>query len=210
MDEIMIQFFPNMTVWKLHSFKEYLIFFLLLLSGFLFFHGWINRLRKARTPSGAKKRVLKAVKTGSHDRYHYFPFKNGGLSPESTCILLPHDVLLLRIISKGYQIKGSEYSEQWLFKDNSESISIPNPLTILEHEKDKLENLLKTAKIAFIRVHIFVIAADNYAAPVFYLDGPSRSKTLSLPELKQWIRQRELDPLPEEKQQEILALLQQK
>lgn len=175
------------------------------------FFPWVDQSApKSQDSSRSKKRVLKAVKTGSRNRYHCFSFKNGGLSSESTCILLPHDVLLLRIISKGYQIKGSEHSEQWLFKDNSESISIPNPLTILEHEKDKLENLLKTAKIAFIRVHIFVIATDNYAAPIFYLDGPSRSKTLSLPELKQWIRQRDLDPLPEEKQQEILALLQQK
>ena len=62
MDEIVIQIFPNMTVWKLHSFKEYLIFFLLLLSGFLFFHGWIKRLQKARTPAGAKKTCLKGYK----------------------------------------------------------------------------------------------------------------------------------------------------
>ena len=208
MDEIVIQIFPNMTVWKLHSFKEYLIFFLLLLSGFLFFHGWIKRLQKARTPAGAKKRVLKAIKSGSHNRFHCFSCKNGGFSPELTVVLLPHDLLLLRIISRGYQIKGSEHSEQWLLKDNSESISVPNPLTILKNEKDKLENLLKTAKNASIKLHTFVIAADNYADPIFYLDGPSRSKTLSLPELKQWIRQRDLDPLPEEQQQEILGLLQ--
>lgn len=208
MDEIVIQIFPNMTVWKLHSFKEYLIFFLLLLSGFLFFRWWIQRIRKTRTLEGAKKRVLKAVKSGSHNRYHCFSCKNRGLSPELMYIFLPHDVLLLWIIFRGYRIEGSEHGEQWLLKDNSESISVPNPLTILKNEKDKLENLLKPAKNASMKVHIFVIAADNYADPIFYLDGPSRSKTLSLTELKQWIRQRDLDPLPEEQQQEILGLLQ--
>ena len=46
MDEIVIQIFPNMTVWKLHSFKEYLIFFLLLLSGFLFSMGGSSDSKK--------------------------------------------------------------------------------------------------------------------------------------------------------------------
>lgn len=208
MDEIVIQIFPNMTLWKLHSFKEYLIFFLLLLSGFLFFRWWIQRIRKTRTLEGAKKRVLKAVKSGSHNRYHCFSCKNRGLSPELMYILLPHDVLLLWIIFRGYRIEGSEHSEQLILKENSGNKAVPNPLRLLRIEKEKMENLLESAKTAPLKVHTFVIAADNYANPIFHLDGPARSKTLSLPELKRWIRQQDLDPLPEEKKQGILALLQ--
>lgn len=207
MDEIVIQIFPNMTLWKLHSFKEYLIFFLLFLSGCLFFQRWIHRIRKARTPEGAKDRVIKAVKSGSRGHYRSISCINGVLSPELTYILLPHDILLLKILSKGYRIEGSEHGEQWILKDNSEINYITNPLALLKEEKEKLENLLRTAKTARFEVHAFVIAADNYADPVFQLDAPARAKTLSLPELKRWIRQQDLDPLPEEKQQEILELL---
>lgn len=62
MDEIVIQIFPNMTVWKLHSFKEYLIFFLLLLSGFLFFP-WVDQATpKSQDSSRSKKTCLKGYK----------------------------------------------------------------------------------------------------------------------------------------------------
>lgn len=66
MDEVLIQIFPNMTLWKLHSLKEYLIFGMLLVGGFLLFSFWTRRLKKARTPEGARKRVLKAIGSASH------------------------------------------------------------------------------------------------------------------------------------------------
>ena len=41
---------------------------------------------------------------------------------------------------------------------------------------------------------------------MFQLDEGARSHALSLPELKKWIRQRNLDPITEKKRQEILAV----
>ncbi|WP_370833623.1 hypothetical protein [Acidaminococcus sp.] len=40
---------------------------------------------------------------------------------------------------------------------------------------------------------------------MFQLDEASRAHALSLPELKKWIRTRNLEPITEKKRQEILA-----
>lgn len=206
MEEVVIQIFPNMTVWKLHSLKEYLVFFLMLLGGFLVFRFWIRRMKKNRTWEGGRKRTLDAVKSGSRKDFTDISSYTFDFSPDSLCILLPHDILLLRVVYHGYRIQGSERSEQWKLKDNSGIISVPNPLQLLEKEREKLEKSLEAAHSPQLPIHTFVIGADNYAEPVFQLDEGARSHALSLPELKKWIRQRNLDPITEKKRQEILAV----
>lgn len=205
MEEVVIQIFPNMTVWKLHSLKEYLIFFLVLLTGLLVFRFWIRKMKKNRTFAGGRKRVLKAVKSGSRNNFiEVSPF-SFTFSPDSICILLPHDILLLRVVYHGYRIQGSERDEQWKLKDNSGITKIPNPLPLLEKEREKLTKSLETAHSPLLPIHTFIIGADNYADPVFQLDEASRAHALSLPELKKWIRKRNLEPITEKKRQEILA-----
>lgn len=207
MDEVLIQIFPNMTLWKLHSLKEYLIFGLLLVGGALLFWFWIQRLKKARTPEGARKRVLKAIKSASHG--HFNPISPAGITTgrNPLWILLPHDMLLLEVVYRGYRIQGSEWAEQWSLNDNSESRKVPNPLMALEKDRETVEKQLQTAKFPPLALHTFVIGADNYAETTFKLDEGARAHALTLPELKQWIKKRNLQPLSEKKQKELLSLL---
>lgn len=109
MDEVLIQIFPNMTLWKLHSLKEYLIFGLLLAGGALLFWFWTQRLKKARTPEGARKRVLKAIKSASHNHFHQISPASSTTSQNPLWILLPHDLLILEVVYRGYRIQGSEW-----------------------------------------------------------------------------------------------------
>lgn len=207
MDEVLIQIFPNMTLWKLHSLKEYLIFGLLLAGGALLFWFWTQRLKKARTPEGAKKRVLKAVKSASHGKFRELTPANSSADRNALWILLPHDLLILEVVYRGYRIHGSERAEQWTLNDNSESKKIPNPLVALEKDKETVKKHLQTAKVPPLELHTLVIGADNYAETTFKLDEGARAHALTLPELKQWIKKRNLQPLSEKKQKELLALL---
>lgn len=190
MDEVLIQIFPNMTIWKLHSLKEYLIFGLMLAGGALLFWFWTQRLKKARTPEGARKRVLKAVKSAAKGDFHNITPAEHLKDRNGLWIRLPHDVLLMEVLYRGYRIQGSERDEQWTVSDNSESKKIPNPLIVLEKDKETAKKQLAAKKKPLPAFHTFVICADNYADPTFKLDKGAREHVLSVDELKKWIKKR--------------------
>lgn len=190
MDEVLIQIFPNMTIWKLHSFKEYLIFGLLLAGGALLFWFWTQRLKKARTPEGARKRVRKAIKSASRGDFQDLTPADAPKGRNPLWIRLPHDLLLMEVLYRGYRIQGSERDEQWTISDNSESRKIPNPLRVLEKDKETAKKQLGTGKKPLLPIHTFVVCADNYSDPTFKLDEGAREHVLSVDELKKWIRKR--------------------
>lgn len=190
MDEVLIQIFPNMTIWKLHSLKEYLIFGMLLAGGFLLFWFWTRRLKKARTPEGARKRVLKAIGSASHGDFQEITPADAPKNRNSLWIRLPHDWLLMEVLYRGYRIQGSERSEQWTISDNSESRKIPNPIIVLGKDMEVAKQQLGSSGNPLPSIHTFVICADNYADPTFLLDEGARKHTLSVAELKKWIKKR--------------------
>lgn len=190
MDEVLIQIFPNMTLWKLHSLKEYLIFGMLLVGGFLLFWFWTRRLKKARTPEGARKRVLKAIGSASHGDFQEITPADAPKNRNSLWIRLPHDLLLMEVLYRGYRIQGSEWAEQWTISDNSESKKIPNPLIVLRKDKEAAKKQIAASATPLPSIHTFVICADNYADPSFLLDEEARKHTLSVAELKKWIKKR--------------------
>lgn len=190
MDEVLIQIFPNMTLWKLHSLKEYLIFGMLLVGGFLLFWFWTRRLKKARTPEGARKRVLKAIGSASHGDFQEITPADAPKNRNSLWIRLPHDWLLMDVLYRGYRIQGSEWAEQWTISDNSESKKIPNPLIVLGKDMEVAKQQLGSSGKPLPSIHTFVICADNYADPTFLLDEGARKHTLSVAELKKWIKKR--------------------
>lgn len=68
MEDVVIKILPDFTIWKLHSFKEILIFFLVLATGLVVFRWKWLQMKKARTPEMAMKRVKKAIREGSHKK----------------------------------------------------------------------------------------------------------------------------------------------
>lgn len=190
MDEVLIQIFPNMTIWKLHSLKEYLIFGLVLAGGALLFWFWTQRLKKARTPAGARKRVLKAIKSATKGDFQELTPADIPKERNPLWIHLPHDLLLLEVLYRGYRIQGSEWDEQWTVSDNSESKKIPNPLRVLEKDREIAKKHLGKANKPLPSIHTFLVCADNYAEPTFKLDEGAREHVMSVAELKKWIRKR--------------------
>ena len=197
MDEVLIQIFPHMTIWKLHSLKEYLIFGLVLAGGALLFWFWTQKLKQSRTPEGARKRVLKAIKSAFKGDYQEITPDSVRSGRNPLWIRLPRDLLLLEVVYHGYRIQGSERSEQWTISDNSESHRIPNPLMLLEKDKETAKKQLESAKTPLPSIHTFVVCADNYAEPTFKLDEGAREHVLSVTELKKWIKKRNLKPVAE-------------
>lgn len=190
MNEVLLQLFPNMTLWKLHSPKQYLIFILVLAGGALVFHFWIRRLKKARTPEEARKRVLKAIRSASHGNFRELAPVNAGNGRNTLWIRLPQDVLLLDIIHQGYRFTGSERSEQWTVSDHVQGQQLANPLVALEKDKENAKKWLKSEKQPIPAIQTFVICADNYAEPSFDLDEGARKHVMSVTELKKWIKKR--------------------
>ena len=68
MESVVINLFPNFAFWKLHSLKEYLLFFLMLASGIALLFYVLRRMKKARTPAGSLKRITEAVQKQSHGK----------------------------------------------------------------------------------------------------------------------------------------------
>lgn len=95
MEDVVIKILPDFTIWKLHSFKEILIFFLVLATGLVVFRWKWLQMKKARTPEMAMKRVKKAIREGSHKKTYFFVPPKGSLtgvdslpfSPERRCSL---------------------------------------------------------------------------------------------------------------------------
>ena len=80
MEDVVIKILPDFTIWKLHSFKEILIFFLVLATGLVVFRWKWLQMKKARTPEMAMKRVKKAIREGSHKKTYFFVPPKGSLT----------------------------------------------------------------------------------------------------------------------------------
>ena len=209
MEEVVINLFPNFTLWKLHSFKQYLLFFLVIAAGVVFFYSWTRRLKAKRTPEAALARTEKRLKSVSQGQAQVFiPGKKTILAGDLVAVL-PKDIVLLQVIHWGYRIKGSSQSEHWSIADNSETRTLPNPLPRLRKDKERVEKALVQAGIPPVTVHYLVVFADNYAEPDFKLDDASLPYVTSLKGLKDWIRKRELKPVPKEKLEPVLKTVSQ-
>ena len=99
MEDVVIKILPDFTIWKLHSFKEILIFFLVLATGLVVFRWKWLQMKKARTPEMAMKRVKKAIREGSHKKTYFFVPPKGSLTGVDLIALLPGKALLLRAVS---------------------------------------------------------------------------------------------------------------
>ncbi len=197
MKEVLLQILPDMKLWKLHAAKEYVVFVLLLLSGAAIFYIWVARLKRARTPAGARKRIVRAVKKASKQNCRFFVPACPSLVDDSIWVALEHDILLLQIFPKGFRIYCSERNERWELFDNSSKESVPNPLPSLEKITAQLQQHFQNAGITTMQFHAFVVCGDNYAEPEFHLDAKTAEHAFSTRTLATWIKKRKSGPLSE-------------
>lgn len=203
-EDVVINLFPNFTLWKLHSFKQYALFFLVIVTGIVIFYTWTQQLKRKRTPEAALERTVKRLKSVSRNQAQLFiPGKKTVLAGDLVAVL-PKDIVLLQIIHWGYSIQGSYHSEQWTLADNSESRKLPNPLLKLQKDKERVEKALAEPGTIPMAVHCLVVFADNYAEPNFKLDDASLPYVTSVKGLKEWIRKRELQPAAKDKLAPVL------
>lgn len=204
MEEVVINLFPNFTLWKLHTLKQYLLFFAVIITGVVIFYGLTRRLKMKRTPEAALDRTKRRIMSASRSQARlFFPGKKTFLAGTLIAVL-PKDLLILQIVPWGYSIQGSYHSEQWVLADNSETRKLPNPLPKLQKDKERVEKALAEAGTVPMTVHCLVVFADNYAEPRFKLDDASLPYVTSVKDLKDWIRKRELQPAPKDKLAPVL------
>lgn len=207
MKEVLLQLLPNMTLWKLNSGKEYVVFLLLLMSGWLLFHFWIGRIKKARTPEGARKRILKSVKSAAKKNCRFFIPSCPSASDSGLWIVLDRDILLLKIFPKGYRVYCSDRNERWKLYDNSSRALVMNPLPKLKEMEERLLKRCADAKITGLHVHTFAVFGDNYAEPEVHLDEETAKQVFSTRTLAAWVKARKPGPLPAKKMNALEKVL---
>ena len=171
MEDVVIKILPDFTIWKLHSFKEILIFFLVLATGLVVFRWKWLQMKKARTPEMAMKRVKKAIREGSHKKTYFFVPPKGSLTGVDLIALLPGKALLLRVIHKGYRIYGHNQDSTWRVTDNASSLIVKNPVRALEESEAVFKETLAKEGAHHVKVETIAVFADNYAEPSFFYGG---------------------------------------
>lgn len=194
MESVVINLFPNFAFWKLHSLKEYLLFFLMLASGIALLFYVLRRMKKARTPAGSLKRITEAVQKQSHGKARILRPASPLLQGCDLLVLLNQDLVILKNVYTGYFIQGSYHAEQWKISDNSMSQEIANPLPFLQKDAIEIENLLKKNKIENLALHYFVLFSDNYAEPEITLDDAALPYAQTLKTFKDWLKKHQLHP----------------
>lgn len=200
MEDVVIKILPDFTIWKLHSFKEILIFFLALATGLVVFRWKWLQMKKARTPEMAMKRVKKAIREGSHKKTYFFVPPKGSLTGVDLIALLPGKALLLRVIHKGYRIYGHNQDSTWRVTDNASSLIVKNPVRALEESEAVFKETLAKEGAHHVKVETIAVFADNYAEPSFFTEEdvlPHLASTQTLKKEVQRIVKEEKTPVSE-------------
>ena len=198
MEDVVIKILPDFTIWKLHSFKEILLFFLVLATGLIVFRWKWLQMKKARTPEMAMKRVKKAIREGSHKKVYFFVPPKGSLA--GVIALLPGKALLLRVIHKGYRIYGHNQDSTWRVTDNASSLIVKNPVRALKESEAVFKETLAKEGTPHVQVETIAVFADNYAEPSFFTEEdvlPHLASTQTLKKEVQRIVKEKMTPVPE-------------
>ena len=185
-----MNFFGNFQAWKLHTFTDYLYFFMFILAGVLFFAVVIRYMNKQRNNEKAVQKVVKRlkklagrpVKIYEHVKFH---FPEG--EKEFDAVLADKSgIYLIKAYGWGTKIYGTPDGANWRREDPKRKEEFPNPLIELKEGAAKIQQLLGEKGITRIKVMPMVVFADNYETPQLYLGYGSFSTTYQ--ELKGWYR----------------------
>jgi hypothetical protein len=184
MEDVVIKLLPDFVGWKLHTPKEYLLFFLVLATGIaVFFWKW-KKMKQARTPEKALERVEEAIRKGSGKKARLYLPRDGFPEGIDLIALVEGTLFLFKIYYKGYRIYGHAQESTWRITDNASSIIEENPLRVLEKAETQCQKRLQNEGIASVSIKTLAIFADNYAEPAFFTDEDVKAHLASTAALK--------------------------
>lgn len=180
----------NFQAWKLHSFADYISFFLFILAGVLFFALIIRHMNKQRNNERAVQKVVKRLKrlAGRPAKIYEkatFRFPEGEKTFDAV-LADKSGIYLIKAFGWGTKIYGTPDGAKWRREDPKRKEEFENPLIELKDGAAKIQQLLEEQGISRIKVMPMVVFADNYETPQLYLGYGSFSTTYQ--ELKGWYR----------------------
>lgn len=180
----------NFQAWKLHSFADYLSFFLFILAGVLFFALIIRHMNKQRNNERAVQKVVKRLKklAGRPAKIYEkvtFRFPEGEKTFDAV-LADKSGIYLIKAFGWGTKIYGTPDGANWRREDPKRKEEFPNPLIELKDGASKIQQLLESQGISRIKIMPMVVFADNYETPQLYLGYGSFSTTYQ--ELKGWYK----------------------
>lgn len=185
-----MNFFGDFQAWKLHSFSDYLNFFMFILAGVLFFAVIIRHMNKQRNNEKAVQKVVKRLKklAGRPSKiYEHVKFRFPEGEKEFDAVLADKSgIYLIKAYGWGTKIYGTPDGENWRREDPKRKEEFLNPLIELKEGAAKIQQLLGEKGITRIKIMPMVVFADNYETPQLYLGYGSFSTTYQ--ELKGWYR----------------------
>ncbi|MCH3949413.1 MAG: hypothetical protein LKE33_00490 [Acidaminococcus sp.] len=184
MEDVVIKILPDFIGWKLHTPKEYLLFFLVLATGIaVFFWKW-KKMKQARTPEKALERVKEAIRKGSGKKAWYYLPRDGFPQGIDLIARVEGTLFLFKIYHKGYRVYGSSQESTWRIADNASSLIAENPLRILEKAETQCRERLQQKGISSVSIKTLAVFADNYAEPAFFTDEESKKHLASTSTLR--------------------------
>lgn len=180
----------DFQLWKLHTFGDYLTFFLFILAGILVFVLIAKHMNKQRNHEKAVKKVVKRLKRLARKPakiYSNVSFCLADGNQKFDGVLLDRSgIYLMRAYGWGTKIYGTPDGMTWRREDPKRKEEFPNPLIELKQGAEKIKKVLEENGVSGVRIMPMVVFADNYQIPELYLGYGSFSTTYQ--ELKGWYR----------------------
>lgn len=180
----------DFQLWKLHTFGDYMAFFLFILGGILVFVLIAKHMNKQRNHEKAVKKVVKRLKRLARKPakiYSSVSFRLADGNQKFDGVLLDRSgIYLMRAYGWGTKIYGTPDGEMWRREDPKRKEEFPNPLIELKQGVEKIKKLLEENGVSGVRIMPMVVFADNYQIPELYLGYGSFSTTYQ--ELKGWYK----------------------
>jgi len=180
----------DFQLWKLHSLRDYLYFFLFVFAGVVVFVLVVRYMNGQRNHETAVKRVTKRLnrlaKKPSRVYSNVCLRLEDGKQEFDGMLLDRSGIYLLRTYGWGTKIYGKPDGEIWRREDPKRKEEFPNPLIELKKGAEGIKKVLEAKGVTGVKVMPLVVFADNYQVPELYIGYGSFSTTYQ--ELKQWYK----------------------
>lgn len=180
----------DFQLWKLHTFGDYMSFFLFILAGIIVFILIAKHMNRQRNHDKAVKKVVKRLERLAKKPSKIYTNASFRLTDGSQTfdgVLLDRSgIYLMRAYGWGTKIYGTPDGEMWRREDPKRKEEFPNPLIELKQGAEKIKKTLEERGVEGVKIMPMVVFADNYQIPELYLGYGSFSTTYQ--ELKGWYK----------------------
>lgn len=200
--------FQNFQAWKLHTWQDYLYFFLMAFSCFAIIYLMAKAITKKRNDVSALKRVKKKLKVKEGKVYNDITFDLCGQKVNFDHLLVDAaGIVAIRSIGWGIRAYGSTEDETWKIADNKKDDVIKNPIRVLQQTFEPLRRYLSQGNVYGVYIEPLTIFADPFSQAELYLGRDSYC--IPYEHLGSWLKQRRMRVTGKSDKLDVAAAVEQ-